>query len=154
MMERGLESLKIIIYGLEKALWKLLGKACLAGVAIIGEGIYEQLSQIAKVDVSSTEVSEEDALNEIGRVFVDEMKISTKFNAYRSGDTINIEVENCILWDVEEKLIKDGIEPFICPYMNLTAYIMRKRLNKKTMIDEIKVDPETAKCSLKFRIIE
>lgn len=151
-MEGGVRTLKVIIYGLERALWKLLGESCLAACTLIGEGIYDELNEVASVDVSS--VSEEEALKEIGRVLVDEMGVSKKFEISRSGDTISIEVEDCILMDVEDKLIRDGIKPFVCPYMNLTAYIMRKRLKMKTKITGIEVDPENRQCHLKFEMLK
>ena len=153
-MERGVHTLKIIIYGLERALWKLLGESCLAACTLIGEGIYDELNEVARVDISSAGVSEEEALKEIGRVLVDEMGVSKRFEISRSGDTISIEVEDCILMDVEDELIRDGIKPFVCPYMNLTAYIMRKRLKMKTKITGIEVDPENRQCHLKFEMLK
>jgi len=153
-MERGVRTLKINIYGLETALWKLLSECCPSACTLIGEGIYDELNEVARVDISSAGVSEEEALKEIGRVLVDEMGVSKRFEISRSGDTISIEVEDCILMDVEDELIRDGIKPFVCPYMNLTAYIMRKRLKMKTKISGIEVDPENRQCHLKFEMLK
>ena len=147
------KSLKIIIYGLEKALWRMLGKSCLAASTAIGEEIFEELEEEFKFDVSSLEFSEEEALREVGRLLVESLNIASKFDVRKKNDVVSIDVENCFLMDVENRLIVSGIKPFLCPFLNLTAYILRRRLKKMSKIETIEANPETKKCRLKFKMI-
>ena len=138
-----------IIYGLEKGLWDLMGEGCLAVASLIGEGMIEQMGRLAKIDIYS--IGEEEAFKEIDRVLVEDMDIARSFSISRDKDIITIEVEGCTLLEVQKDLIQQGIKPFICPFMNLVACIIRKRGNSLTKIEDINVDIENKKCVLKFK---
>jgi len=147
------KSLEIIIYGLEKALWRMLGECCFVVSPTRGEEIVEELSEEIKFDVSNTGFSEEEALKEVGRLLVESLNIASKFDVRKKNDVVSIDVENCFLMDVENRLIVSGIKPFLCPFLNLTAYILRRRLKKMSKIETIEANPETKKCRLKFKMI-
>ena len=63
----------MIIYGLEKGLWDLLGESALAISAVVGVGMLEKLEQTMGLEIAGEEP--QDILTEIGRIFVDERNV-------------------------------------------------------------------------------
>ncbi len=143
--------LKTIIYGVEKALWEGMGEACLAFTPLIGESICEEMRGRARVDFSKASV--EEIVAEIGRL-MREHGVSEKFDITVSGNEIAIDVKGCTLLDVERRLIRNGIRPFICPFLNATAYVLRKRLGLKSRIKRIDVYVDKGVCRLEFTLLE
>ncbi len=143
--------LKAIIYGVEKALWDALGRGSLAFTPFIGENICEEMSNIFGKNIESSSLDE--LLEEMGHFYVEKLGFSESFDVKRGDSEFSIEVKGCSLLDVEERLIKDGVTPFICPLMNSVAYIVRKKLGVKSRIKSINVDPENRTCRLSFEIL-
>ncbi|HFD38822.1 MAG TPA: hypothetical protein ENJ31_03070, partial [Anaerolineae bacterium] len=138
----------MIIYGLEKGLWNLLGESALALSATVGAGMLEQMEQTMGLEIAGEDP--QDILTEIGRIFVDEIGIATRFDITQDGDDVKFTVENCVLLKVEQDLIATGVQPFMCPYLNISAAAMRQRLELKTRISEIRVDFDSHRCDLCF----
>ncbi len=141
----------MIIYGLEKGLWNLLGESALALSTTVGEGMLEQMEQAMGLEIEGEEP--QDILTEIGRIFVDEIGIAVGFGLTKQGDQVSLDVDHCVLLNVEEDLIASGIQPFMCPYLNIAAAAMRQRLGGKTQITKIEVDQENRRCSLRFELL-
>ncbi len=140
----------MIIYGLEKGLWELLGESALATSTLVGEGMLEEMEKTMGLEISGEDP--QDILNEIGRIFIDEIGIATKFEVNKDNNNVNFAVENCVLSKVEGDLIKAGIKPFMCPYLNIAAAAMRKRLGLKSRVSKIECDPDNKKCVLQFQL--
>ena len=140
-----------IIYGLEKGLWNLLGESALALSVVVGEGMLEKMEQTMGLEIAGEEP--QDILTEVGRIFVDEIGIATRFDITKTGDDIEFDVEHCALHKVEDDLVAAGIEPFMCPYLNIAAAAMRQRLGLKTRIGKIDVDIANKKCALHFEMV-
>ena len=140
----------MIIYGLEKGLWELLGESALATSTLVGEGMLEEMEKTMGLEIAGEDP--QDILNEIGRIFVDEIGIATKFEIVKEDNSVGMKVENCVLSKVEADLIRDGIKPFMCPYLNIAAAAMRKRLGLKSKISKIECDPDNKKCALQFQL--
>jgi hypothetical protein len=141
----------MIIYGLEKGLWDLFGETALATTNTIGNGMLEILEKSMGLEIAGEDP--QDVLTEIGRIFVDEFGIATDFDIIKNDDNIDFEVKNCVLMNVEKDLISDGIKPFVCPYLNIAAAAMRKRMETKTRISKIEVNTEAHTCNLQFQMI-
>ncbi len=141
----------MIIYGLEKGLWDLLGESALATSATVGEGMLEVMEKTMGLEIAGEEP--QDILTEIGRIFIDEIGIATHFDITRTGDEVNFKVKNCVLLRTEEDLIKSGIQPFMCPYLNIAAAAMRRRLDVKTRVSKIDVDVDGRECTLSFDMV-
>ena len=141
----------MIIYGLEKGLWNLLGESALALSTTVGEGMLEKLEQTMGLEIAGE--SPQDVLTEIGRIFVDEIGIATKFDITESGDDVDFVVEHCVLLNVEKDLVDAGVKPFMCPYLNIAAAAMRDRLGLKTRIVDIEVDQDSHRCDLRFEML-
>jgi hypothetical protein len=141
----------MIIYGLEKGLWDLFGESALATTNLVGKGMLELLEKNMGLEIAGEDP--QDILVEIGRLFVDEFGIATAFDATFADDTADFVVENCVLMKVEEDLIKAGIKPFVCPYLNIATGAMRQRLGERTAIRQLDVDTENRRCNLQFQMV-
>ncbi len=141
----------MIIYGLEKGLWELLGDSALAISTRVGEGMLEEMEKTMGLEIAGEDP--QDILTEIGRIFVDEIGIATNFDIDKDGDEIKMSVDHCVLLRVEKDLVNDGIQPFMCPYLNIAAAAMRRRLGTKTRISDIKADPDAHHCDLCFELV-
>ncbi|HHS97523.1 MAG TPA: hypothetical protein ENK08_06430 [Chloroflexi bacterium] len=141
----------MIIYGLEKGLWDLLGESALSVSTTVGEGMLEVMEKTMGLEIAGEDP--QDILTEIGRIFVDEIGIALKFDITKEDSTVGLMVQNCVLLKTEEDLIKAGIKPFMCPYLNIAAAAMRKRLGVKTRVSKIDVDTEGRKCVLQFELV-
>lgn len=140
----------MIVYGLEKGLWDLFGSSALATTNTVGQGMLEILEKSMGLEIAGEDP--QDILTEIGRIFVDEFGIATDFDIVKDENDINFDVKNCVLLDVEKDLIADGIQPFMCPYLNIATAAMRKRMGLKTRISKIDVDTEQHRCALQFQM--
>ena len=141
----------MIIYGLEKGLWDLFGESALATTNVVGRGMLELLEKNMGLEIVGEDP--QDMLTEIGRLFVDEFGIATDFDVTYTDDQIDFSVQNCVLMKVEEDLIKAGIKPFVCPYLNIASAAMRQRLGERTAVRQFDVDTENRHCSLEFQMI-
>ncbi len=135
-----------IIYSLEKAFWELLGAGAKATVSIVGEELYERLKSLSNVDLEG--VSEEEALREISRVLTEDMGVAKSVDISRDGSKFTAVINNCVMLDVERQLIGNNIKPFLCPFLNLIAYVVRSRGSKSTSLGDIRVEGD--KCYLSF----
>ncbi len=141
----------MIIYGLEKGLWDLFGESALATVNTVGNGMLELLEKSMGLEIAGEDP--QDILTEIGRLFVDEFGIATQFDAIKTDDAVGFSVQNCVLMKVEEDLVKAGIKPFVCPYLNISAAAMRNRMGLKIRISRFEVDTDSRHCDLQFQLI-
>ena len=142
----------MIIYGLEKGLWNLLGESALALSTTVGEGMLEKMENSMGLEIEGEDP--QDILTEIGRIFVDEIGIATRFDITREAeDDVKLHVENCVLLKTEKDLVADGITPFMCPYLNIAAAAMRRRLGVKTRVAGIQVDQDNRRCDLHFEML-
>ncbi len=148
--EAKLEILKLIIYGTEKALWNAMGKASLAFTPIIGENICEKVQSELGEKIENIDTKE--IAKRIGEIYTKELQISKEFKINEKEHLFEMNVRDCFLIDVEKKLIEDKITPFICPFLNAVAYILRMKKNMKSRIKEIAVDVETKSCKLAFEL--
>ncbi len=134
-----------LVSALEKTLWKVLGDKAIATASVIGETFYDSL-----VKKGLMEMEEKLALETISKFLVEDLNVAESVSIRRDGREINMEVKGCILLNVEEELLNEGIKPFICPFMNLTAYVLRKRDKTLTRIMDIDVNPDQRTCHLRF----
>ncbi|HHS96282.1 MAG TPA: hypothetical protein ENK08_00045 [Chloroflexi bacterium] len=141
----------MIIYGLEKGLWNLLGESALAVTTKVGEGMLEMLEKSMGLEIEGE--APQEMLTEIGRLFVDEFGIAVGFDIEQEDSAVEMTVQNCVLLRTEADLIADGIQPFMCPFLNIAAAAMRKRMGLKTRISQINVDVGAKQCSLRFEMM-
>ncbi len=141
----------MIIYGLEKGLWDLFGESALATTNTVGAGMLEILEKNMGLEIEGE--NPQDMLTEIARIFVDEYGIALGFEAQQEGDEVALQVDHCVLMQVEKDLVAQGIKPFVCPFLNIAAAAMRRNASLNTSISKFEVDTENNRCSLCFKMV-
>ncbi len=143
---------QMMIYGLEKGLWNMLGEASLAVVGTVGQEMLEVLEKEWGLQVEGSDPKE--LMANIGQLFVEKMGIAESFDIEKENSTVALRVAKCHLMGIEAKLVEQGIQPFLCPFLNIAMAALRKRMNGATTITQFDVDPETHRCFLKFALLE
>ncbi len=141
----------IVVYGLQKVLWETLGEGSLAFTSLIGEEVLKVLENEAGLKVEGD--GAQDLLNNIGQIFVEKIGLAKSFSSKIDGDTVNMEVEGCYFFNVEEMLAKNNIKPFVCPFMNASTYAMRRNLNVRSKINDVTIDVPSKKCTMQFQML-
>ncbi len=143
---------QMMIYGLEKGLWNMLGEASLAVVGTVGQEMLEVLEKEWGLQVEGSDPKE--LMANIGQLFVEKMGIAESFDIEKEDSTVALRVAKCHLMGIEAKLVEQGIQPFLCPFLNIAMAALRKRMNGATTITQFDVDPESHRCFLKFALLE
>ncbi len=143
---------QMMIYGLEKGLWNMLGEASLAVVGTVGQEMLEVLEKEWGLQVEGSDPKE--LMANIGQLFVEKMGIAESFDIEKEDSTVALRVVKCHLMGIEAKLVEQGIQPFLCPFLNIAMAALRKRMNGATTITQFDVDPESHRCFLKFALLE
>ena len=141
----------LLLYGLEKGLWNMLGEASFAVTNTVGQEMLKVL-EAEGLQVADRESGE--LATEIGRYFVEKMAIAQSFDIEKENSTVALHVHQCILMDVEKELLAHGVQPFLCPFLNITMAALRQNSGGATTITDFQVNPETHRCLLRFQMLE
>ena len=142
--------LNIIIYGLEKAIWDMLGESSLAATSQIGKSMLEIMKKELALKVSGEK--EQDVLDGIAKRLVEDFKIADDVSIIKKDNIVSLCIRNCIMLPVEKKLISKGVKPFICPFTNISRAAMEELLGKLTGIKDIDVSDDNT-CKIVFEIL-
>ena len=66
---------------------------------------------------------------------------------------VSISCEQCIFREATMKLEKEGVQPFACTPMIISAAAMRKRLGTKHHVSGRNWDPDTQTCTINFKLV-
>ncbi len=141
----------LLLYGLEKGLWNMLGEASFAVTNTVGKEMLEVMEKEG-LQVEGRDPGE--LVAEIGQRFVADMAIAETFDIEKEDSTVALHVHKCILMDVEKELLAAGVQPFMCPFLNIATSALRKQTGGATSITEFQVDPNTHRCLLRFQLLE
>ncbi|GEM_PF-1419822 len=142
---------EMLLYGLEKGLWDMLGDASFAVTNTVGREMLKTL-EAKGLQVEGQDPGE--LASSVGKFFVDNMAIADEFDIEKENSTVALHVHNCILMDVEKDLIEQGVQPFLCPFLNITMNALRQNTGGATTITQFDVNPESRRCLLRFKILE
>ena len=70
------------------------------------------------------------------------------------GDVVSIACRECFLREATGWLESEGVQPFACLPMGVSASAMRKRLGVRHRVLGRTWDPDTQTCTINFRILE
>ncbi len=141
----------LFIRELLSVLWDLLGKGALSTTYIVGDNLLKHIQKEMGLEVEGEEIS--DVLNELARIFIDEMGVARTFTIKQDGTEVLMEVEGCVFKKLIAIPLKErGVEPIGCPYLNIALAACRKNLQKKVRYSGGDID--TDKCVLRFSVIE
>ncbi len=143
---------QMMIYGLEKGLWNMLGEASLAVVNTVGQEMLEVLEKEWGLQVAGSDPKE--LMANIGELFIEKMGIAETFDIEKENGAVALHVFKCHLMGIEAKLVEQGIQPFLCPFLNIAMAALRKRMNGATTITQFDVNPKAHRCFLKFVLLE
>ena len=141
----------MLLYGLEKGLWNMLGEASFAITNTVGQ---EMLQILEAEGLQTTNRPPEELAHEVGQYFTKQMGIAETFDIEKEDSSVALHVHQCILIDVEKDLLEQGIQPFLCPFLNITMSALRKNTGGATAITEFQVNPQTQRCLLRFQILD
>ena len=141
----------LIIQGLSKGLWDILGDAAKVTSRLIGVKNLEMLEKDMGFEIAGE--NPQDMMTELDRIFVDELGAMESSETIVEGETIKLICKNCHLINTTKRLAKDGIPPFICPFRGIAVAAMEKRLGQKTMLADSVIDTDKRVCVHQFDMI-
>ncbi len=134
----------LVIHGLTKALWDMVGEASFSTAQLIGRTNIQMLEKDMGLEITGEEPA--DMLTELNRIFVDEIGAMVDADASIEGDKITLTYKGCLFMRLFKDLAADGIPPFICPFMGMSMAAMRERLGTKSRLLDSKIDTDSKVC--------
>lgn len=140
------------MYGLIGGLWDLFGETSFATINSVGDKILETMEKESGLEILGEDPK--DILMEVSRLLADEIGTmkSGKVNITEDGK-VRMACEQCFLREATGWLEADGVQPFACIPMNISAAAMRKRLGAKHRVLGRQWDAESQTCTIEFQVI-
>lgn len=150
--QRLLKVFNIAMYGLINGLWDLFGESSFATVNSVGDKILETMERESGLEIQGE--NPRDILMEVTRLLADEIGTMKSGEVTMTDDgCVSIACQSCFLREATGWLEHDGVQPFACVPMNISAAAMRKRLGTRHRVLGRKWDPETQTCTIEFRLM-
>jgi hypothetical protein len=150
--QRLLKVFNIGMYGMIKGLWDLFGDTSMATANSIGAMMLATVEKESGLEIAGE--NPEDILQEIVRLLVDEVGTMSAGTVQMNGDRVSIACKECFLREATGWLEAEGVQPFACLPMGLSAAAMRKRLGVKHRLLGRTWDADTQTCTISFALIE
>ncbi len=151
--ERLLKVFNIAMYSMIGGLWDLFGESSFATINTVGDRILQTIEKDSGLEIQGE--NPKDILLEVSRLLADEigtMKSGTV--TMTDGGHVTIACEKCFLRQATDLLEKDGVQPFACIPMNISAAAMRKRLGTRHRVLGRQWDKDTQTCTIEFQLIQ
>jgi len=148
---RLLKVFNIGMYGMIKGMWDLFGDTAFATVRPVGARILTMMEKESGLEIDGE--NPEDILQEIVRLFADEIGVISDGQVTMDGDTVSMACRECFLREATGWLEDEGVEPFACLPMNIAAAAMQKRLGTKHQLLGRDWDAATETCTIKFALV-
>ncbi len=150
--ERLLKVFNIAMYGLIGGLWDLFGESSFATINSVGDKILETMERESGLEIQGE--NPKDILMEVSRLLADEIGTMKSGKVIMTADgKVSMACEQCFLREATGWLEADGVQPFACVPMNISAAAMRKRLNAKHRVLGRKWDAKSQTCTIEFQVI-
>jgi hypothetical protein len=146
-----LKVFNIAMYGMVNGLWDLFGESSFATINSIGDKILSALEQDAGLEIAGE--TPEDILLEVVRLLVDEVGTMSDGSVKMDGKKVSIACQECFLRQATGWLESEGVQPFACVPMNISAAAMRKRLGTRHRVVGRQWDAETQTCTIEFELV-
>ncbi|HOU14720.1 MAG TPA: hypothetical protein PKZ84_16565 [Anaerolineae bacterium] len=145
-----LKVFNIAMYGMVNGLWDLFGESSFATINSIGDKILAALEQDAGLEIAGE--NPEDILMEVVRLLVDEVGTMSGGDVIMDGNKVKIACQECFLRQATGWLEAEGVQPFACVPMNISAAAMRKRLGTRHRVIGRSWDEATQTCTIEFEL--
>lgn len=141
----------LVIHGLTKGLWDLLGDSANVTAKQIGSTSVKMLEKEMGFEIAGEDPN--DMLMELNRIFVDELGALSDADVTVEDEKIKVTYRNCQFMKLTSDLMDEGIPPFICPFKGMSMAAMRKRLGAKTRTVKSDVNTKGKVCVHEFEIL-
>ncbi|MCA9920878.1 MAG: hypothetical protein KC419_03400 [Anaerolineales bacterium] len=149
--ERLLKVMNVAMYGLIEGLWDLFGESSFATVHSISDKILGMMEKEAGLELAGEDP--EDIIMEVSRLLTDEFGTMSSGEPTIDGNKVSIACQDCFLRQATGWLEKDGVQPFACIPMNVTAAAMRQRLGTKHRVLGRDWDEASQTCTINFELV-
>ena len=150
--ERLLKVFNVGMYSMIKGLWDMFGESAFATTNPIGDRLLAALEKESGLEIQGEDP--QDILQEIVRLLADEIGTMKAGTVALNGDKVSIACEKCFLREATGWLEAEGVQPFACVPMGVSAAAMRKRLGIRHRVIGRAWDEATQTCTINFQIVE
>jgi hypothetical protein len=122
-----------IMYDLQKAFWDERGKGARFRMTTVGREYFKNkgLSQVKASSVA-------EIVDAIGKILREE-GIVASIAQEQDDRLVHIRVQGCLHYDIEQRLVAKGVEPFTCVPANLVVMAIEEAMDRPVELAEIKV---------------
>ncbi len=89
-------------------------------------------------------------LQNLANIFVDELGAAEEVKLTGNEEEQELHVKGCRLLPLARKMAKNGIQPFLCPYLNITVAALAQRFGAKMIVEKRHADPSARVCTHKI----
>ncbi len=141
----------LVIHGLTRGLWELLGESAEVTAKLIGHTNVEMLEKEMGFEVAGEDL--QDMMTELDRVFVDELGALDQCETVVEDNQITMTCTGCKFMSLTRDLMQEGIPPFICPFKGMAIASVSKRIDSDARHIDSDVNTETHVCVHKFETL-
>ncbi len=150
--QRLLKVFNVGMYSMIKGLWDMFGESAFATTNPVGDRILGALEKESGLEIHGEDPKA--ILQEITRLLADEIGTMSDGKVTVNGDKVSIACKECFLREATGWLEAEGVQPFACIPMGVSAAAMRKRLGIKHRVIGRDWDAASQTCTINFQIIE
>jgi hypothetical protein len=149
---RLLKVFNVGMYSMIKGLSDMLGDSAYAITGPVGDRILGMLEKEGGLEIHGEDTNA--ILQEVVRLLADEVGTMASGKVTLNGDKVSIACMECFLREATGWLEAEGVQPFACIPMGVSAAAMRKRLGIKHRVIGRDWDAASQTCTINFQIIE
>ncbi len=124
----------LTLRGTALGIWQMVGDSAVSLGPTIGDELLKVMEQEMGLEVAGE--TPNDILVEIGRLFVDEFGFAQSVTVTGNDKVFTMEVNGCVMAAMTGRLIDEGVDPFICPYRNVSiAALKRLGIKARTRLE-------------------
>ena len=129
-----LEYANSIMHDLQKAFWDERGKGARFRMTMVGREYFGDKGLSQAKGSSAPEI-----VDAIGKILRQE-GIVAGVAQEQDDRLIRIRVQGCLHYEIEQRLVAKGVEPFTCVPANLVVMAIEEAMDRPVELAEIKVD--------------
>jgi len=148
--QRLLQVMNITMYGMMEGLWELFGESSFATVQPISEQILKMMEREAGLEITGEDTK--DIILKVVRLMVDEFGIMSAGKPTAEGKKVSIACQECFMRQATAWLEAEGVRPFACIPMNVTAAALRRSGAKHRLLGR-DWDPASQTCTIHFELL-
>lgn len=141
----------LVIHGLTRGLWELLGESANATAKLIGENNIVMLEKEMGFEIAGENL--QDMMMELNRIFVDELGALDDADVEINDAEVTLTYKHCKFMSLTQDLMNEGIPSFICPFKGMAMAAITKRLDTTVRLVDSDVNTETKVCVHKLETL-